>query len=248
MSKSILQAKSATQKQIKALISKICQNRSTAIDPATVDQCVNFAKSQYDNSFLFQSIFEEIDKSASHQFTVNKLLFVLQTIANLRDHQINGKLRQYLIDIQTIQMLSFEAKNSALRRNIHANAKSLYEFLAYDKGFNDDAYNLATQMTYVKPIQEETKDKNDISTGLMWEDNSSDDLPIQAPAQRIITEAPQQSNKGQSQETDEDEQQMVGPDPFEDFVGYDPFENFTIPDNFSTKLELKISQSNAFAL
>lgn len=240
MNKSFSQSKSANQKQIKALISKVSSGRSTAIDRNLVDQCINYAKNPNDTACVFQTIFDEVDKNASHQFAINKLLYILQSIANLRDPQINTLLRQHLAELHSITMLSFEDKKATLRKNIHQSAQSLFDFIANDKQFNDEAFNVATHMTFVKPISEEPKPSQPTyDGGLIWMDNSDDE--VQKPeSQPQSQESPKNVN---DEHQNAEEEPQLGPDPFDDFVGYDPFENFVVPENFSTKLELKSNQS-----
>ena len=239
---------SQTAKQVKNLLSSIVKGKTTAIDRQLVDSSIRYGTNPSDAPTFFEVLFEEIDVNASHQYAMSKLLFLLQTIVNQKNFTINNLLRKYLPDIQTITMLTFEDKKSVLRRQIHSTAEDTYQSLAFGKQLDQETVNMATQMTFVKPIAEDPillvnqqskiakktpQNQPSLATtaigGLNWIDNS-DDEENQQPKNDNSTA--QVENKKISDDEDDD---SPGPDPFEDFVGYDPFDALVVPDNFSTK-------------
>lgn len=228
---------SQNQKVIKSLLSKVTSDKSTAIERTLVDQCLSYALNHTDSKFFFDTLFDELDNNSSHQYAVSKLLFLLQTITNKNDAQINSLLRTYLPEIQTITMLTFEDKRPPLRKQIHQTAEDIYESLAYGKQLDENVINMATQMTYFKPVkaEDQTHEKANGATTqqglgaaciLDWMDNDDDVSDKKEDKSQL---------QGAQQQNEEKEEEELGPDPFDDFVGYDPFEDLVVPDNFSTK-------------
>ena len=255
-------ANSQTTKQVKNLLSSIVKGKTTAIDRQLVDNSIRYGTNPSDAPTFFEVLFEEIDVNASHQYAILKLLFLLQTIVNQKNNQINSLLRKYLPDIQTITMLTFEDKKSVLRRQIHNTAEDIYQSLAFGKQLDQETVNLATQMTFIKPVaedptllvnkpnkppQKQTQNQPAFATtaigGLNWIDNSDDEE--NAKPQNDQNKDIQGQNLKKKEEEDEND---LGPDPFEDFVGYDPFESLVVPENFSTKFIHNVQSNPPTAL
>ena len=164
-------------------------------------------------------------------------------------------------------MLTFNDKNSTLRKRIHSMAQDIYENLAFGKQLDQEFITMATQMTFHKPISEDpqyvpqnTKQNQPQSSNqptsaamgvLTWIDNSDSEDASPSPQNEPIRVTEQIHPQVQNEEQSDDNQDL-GPDPFEDFVGYDPFEDLVVPENFSTKFmaslrnESSNPQSNAF--
>ena len=250
---------SQNHKAIKTVLSKVVSGKSTAIERVVVDQCLSYAMNPSESKFFFDALFDEIDNHCSHQYAISKLLFILQTITNKKDPQINSLLRMYLPEIQTITMLTFEDKRPPLRKQIHQTAQDIYESLAYGKQLDEGVVNMATQMTFYKPVQDNDslqakpemlsgpqEKQGAAAAGLFWIDNDDDENENEKEKGDVIDAAP--DVHAQNEEKEEEE---LGPDPFDDFVGYDPFEELVVPDNFSTKFlgipnQTSAPVSNAF--
>jgi hypothetical protein len=257
MHTSLTSGSSQNQKAIKSLLSKVTNGKSTAIERSVVDQCLSLALNRAESKNFFDALFEELDSHCSHQYAVSKLLFLLQSIVNRNDSQINNILKAYMPEIQTITMLTFEDKRPTLRKQIHRNAQCIYESLAFGTTIDEEVVNMATQMTFFKPIKADDdaahnskesapqEERASIAAGVLeWIDNEDDEVP--KPKNEEVAQT--QEARMQNEEKEEDE---LGPDPFEDFVGYDPFESLVVPENFSTKFlgiqrQTSASVSNAF--